>query len=550
MIFNDKQGRERKIAFVIVVLSIIAVSGFLIYDHYLWNPHEHRVGAIVMEMADSGNLVVPTLNGQPFLQKPPLYYVTAVAFLKLFRGEPARTIRMTSAFFGLLALLACARIGFVLGGMRIALASAAALATMAGFLQASHFILVDTALVAFVALAWWAFVEYREREQNVHLILVWVFAAGAFLSKGVIGIALIFPGMLMFLLWVHGWRQIFHPLHIAGLIAFAAVLSIWLVPLALHDDMESFRYWLFDQNFGRFLGSTHTHHAEGPLFYIPGFFLITLPWSPWLLAQTAGRLRHWKKEISPMEILALCWAGVGLVLLSIAANKREIYAYPLLPPAAILLAAYLGRREQLRGSRIWCLGWVLMAALAVPVMMVADLLEYVDSPSPWFILITGSLVAVAGFLLIKRLLDRPGGLGLPAFWAAPCFLIIQIAILYVPAAEAVGSHRSGMLKVASLIDPDETPTAYRFGESEIGSFSFYTGRRVIAIKELQDLSEYLSGNPNQILLVRKKRWPFQKNPEDLGRQVLGSIPVGRSRHIYVLQLEGPIKLRSQLEEDR
>ena len=550
MIFKKEQAWDRKIALVLVVLFITAVSGLLIYDHDLWNPHEHRVGAIVKEMADSGNLVVPTLNGQPFLQKPPLYHVTAVSIFQLFKGEPARTIRITSAFYGLLTLIACARIGFVLGGARIALASSAALASMAGFLQASHFILVDTALVAFVALSWWAFVEYWERERKVHLVLVWVFAAGAFLSKGVIGIALIFPGILAFLLWVRGWRQIFCPWHIAGLIAFAGISAIWLVPLALHDSGESFRYWIFQENLGRFLGSTHGHHAEGPLFYIPGFFVITLPWSPWLLVQAVDRLRRWEKDLTRMEILILCWAGVGLILLSFADNKRELYAYPLLPPAAILLAAFLGNREQLLGSRIWSLSWPILSLLAVPAMMLANFLGYADYPSPWFCFIAGSLVAVLGFLSIRHLLAHPGGLGMPAFWIAPCLLIVQIAILYVPAADAVVSHRPGMLKIAALIDPDDTPVAYRFGETELGSFSFYTGRRVILIENEEDLYDHMSRHPNKILLVRKKRWPFRMKPEDLGRQLIGSIQVGKDRHIFVLRFDRSIKLSSMFEGER
>ena len=546
MTSNKEQVKDRYIALTIVVIFIIAVSGLIIYDHDLWNPHEHRVGGIVKEMADSGNYVVPTLNGQTFLQKPPLYHVTAVSIFRLLKGEPARTFRMTSAFYGLLTLIACARIGFVLGGTRIALASAAALATMAGFLQTSHFIVVDTALVAFVALSWWAFVENQERKRNVYMILVWVFAAGAFLSKGVIGIALIFPGMLVFLLWVHEWRQIFCPWHIAGLIAFAAISAIWLVPLALYEGGELFRYWIFHENLGRFLGSTHGHHSEGPFFYIPGFFVITLPWSPWLLAQVVNRLRHWKKNMTRMEILTLCWAGVGLILLSLSDSKRELYAYPLLAPAAILLAAFLGEREQLLGRNIWSLGWALLSLLAVPATVLAYLFGYVNYSAPWFCFIAGSLVAVLGFLSIRRLLTRPGGLGMPAFWIAPCLLVVQIAILYVPAADPVVSHRPGMLKIADLIDPDDTPIAYRFGETELGSFSFYTGRRVTLVENEQDLNDHMFRHPNRILLVEKKRWPFRMNPEDLGQQLLGSIQVGKDRHIYVLRLNRPIALRSRL----
>lgn len=550
VIFGKEKTWDTSIALAIAVLFIIAVSGVLIYDHDLWNPNEHRVAAIVREMADSGNLVVPTLNGEPFLQKPPLYHVTAIFILKLFNGEPARMFRMTSAFYGILTLLACARIGYVLGGKRVALASAAALATMAGFLQASHFIVVDTALVAFVALSWWTFVEYQERKRIVHLILVWVFAAGAFFSKGIIGIALIFPGMLAYLVSLRKWRQIFSRWHLVGLIAFAGISAIWLVPLAFFEGGELFQVWIFQENLGRFLGTSHGHHSEGPLFYIQGFFVITLPWAPWLLAQVADRLRHWKRQLTPMEILALCWAGVGLVLLSLADNKRELYAYPLLPPAAILLANFLANREHLLGSCTWSLGWALLSLLTVPAAMAAYFLEYADYSSPWLFFTAGSVAAVLGFILIRRLQTHPGGLGMPAFWIAPCLLVVQIAILYGPAADAVVSHRSGMLKIAELIDSDDTPVGYDLGETDLGSFSFYTGRRVILVESKRDLSDLMSKHPHKIVIVKKKRWPFDQNPEDLGFKILGSVQVGRDRQFFVLRLDRPIKLYSQFEGER
>ena len=547
MNFATKPNWDANLALAIVVLYITAVSVLIIYDHDPWNPHEHRVAAIVKEMADSGNLVVPTLNGKPFLQKPPLYHATAVFSFKLFKGEPARAFRITSAFYGLLTLIACARIGSVLGSTRIALAAAASLVTMAGFLQTSHFILVDTALVAFVALSWWAFVEYRQRKPYVCRILVWAFAAGAFLSKGLIGPALIFPGMVVFQLWTGGWRQVFSILHITGLITFVGISALWLVPLALHDGGKSFNDWLFIENFGRFSGALHSHHSEGPLFYIPGFLVITLPWSPWLLVQAVDRLRHWKKNLREIEILTLCWAGVGLILLSLSDNKRELYAYPLLPSAALLLAAFLAGREQLAGGRIWSLGWTFISLLTVPTAILIHFLGYVDYPSPGICFIAGSLVAVLGFLSIRRLLARPGGWGMPAFWIAPCLVVVQIAILYVPVAEPIVTHRPGMMKIAELIDPDDMPAAYRLGETDLGSFSFYTGRRLILLESKQKLWKHLSKHPDRILLVTKRRWPFDKNPQDSGFEILGSVQVGKDRQFFILRLDQPIELNSQLK---
>ena len=543
MTLKSQQAWDRNIALSIVVLYIITVSGLIIYDHDLWNPHEHRVGGIVKEMADSGNLVVPTLNGEPFLQKPPMYHVTAVFIYKLFKGEPARTFRTTSAFYGLLTLIACARIGFVLGGARVALASAASLATMVGFLQASHYILVDTALVAFTALSWWALVEYLERQRKVCVVLVWVFAAGAFLSKGLVGIVLIFPGMLVFLLWEREWKHLFNPWQLVGLIIYFGILAVWLVPLALYDGGELLRFWIFEENVGRFLGTTRNYHSEGPLFYIPGFFVIVLPWSPWLCVYLVDRLRRWKKSLTRLEILVICWAGVGLILLSLSDNKRELYAYPLLPAAAILLAAFIGNREQIPLGRIWSFSWLLLSLLAIPFMMLAHFLGYVKYPSPWLFFIAGSAVVALGFLSIRYLLARPGGLGMPAFWIAPCLILIQFAILYVAVSDPIVSHREGMLKVAELFDPDDMPVAYRLGETETGSLSFYTGRRVIRVDNEKDFNDVMSSHPHKIVLVRKKRWPFHKNPEDLGQQLIGSVQVGEDRKMLVLRLDGPIKFR-------
>ena len=139
---------------------------------------------------------------------------------------------------------------------------------------------------------------------------------------------------------------------------------------------------------------------------------------------------------------------------------------------------------------------------------------------------------------------------MPAFWIAPSLLIIQIAFLYVPAADALVTHRPGMLKIADLLDPDDLPAFHRPDETILGSFSFYTGRRAILIENAQDLKVHMARHPNKILLVREKHWPFRKKPEDLDRQLIGSIQVGRDRRIFVLRPNKPIKLRSQHEEDR
>ncbi|HPS94083.1 MAG TPA: glycosyltransferase family 39 protein, partial [Deltaproteobacteria bacterium] len=62
-----------------VILSLAVLFLFLIpgINHGLWRPDEPRVAGTCAEMARTGDYVVPYLNGEPFLEKPPLYYAAA-----------------------------------------------------------------------------------------------------------------------------------------------------------------------------------------------------------------------------------------------------------------------------------------------------------------------------------------------------------------------------------------------------------------------------------------------------------------------------------------
>ena len=73
-------------------------------NHGFWGAEEPYVGGIIREMADSRDWVVPTLNGIPFLEKPPLYYVTGVLIAKGASSFAPWVLRLPSALFALATL--------------------------------------------------------------------------------------------------------------------------------------------------------------------------------------------------------------------------------------------------------------------------------------------------------------------------------------------------------------------------------------------------------------------------------------------------------------
>ena len=64
------------------LLLLVACCGFLLFYGLgafgLLGADEPRYAQVAREMLDRGDLITPTLNGKPWLEKPPLYYWQAM----------------------------------------------------------------------------------------------------------------------------------------------------------------------------------------------------------------------------------------------------------------------------------------------------------------------------------------------------------------------------------------------------------------------------------------------------------------------------------------
>src|SRR3954471_7454892 len=91
-------------SFVLSLVLAVALCCAGIGSHGLWSPDAPTGAAVGRAMLESGDLLVPRLNGAPFLEKPPLYWWTQVALFRL-AGVSDATARLPSALFGVLTLL-------------------------------------------------------------------------------------------------------------------------------------------------------------------------------------------------------------------------------------------------------------------------------------------------------------------------------------------------------------------------------------------------------------------------------------------------------------
>lgn len=188
-----------------------------------------------------------------------------------------------------------------------------------------------------------------------------------------------------------------------------------------------------------------------------------------------------------------CWLLPGLAVLSAASAKRSIYLIPLVPAAALLVAAWWRSRPARRrlGRAAGIAGWILFAigvvcAAALPVFIGAALTgaeprdpggalaAVAAEPSgvPAAAALLAALAAVA--LLVRR---DPGRGARGALVLAYVLFFVAGAILLPLAAPRLSARSMGE-EIRRQRDNGATVAAYRLTEGAMGQFLFYSGGTV------------------------------------------------------------------------
>src|SRR6202035_461449 len=341
--------------FLCALLAAVVLSFAGIASHHLWSPDEPRDAAVGSEMAASGDFVVPRLNGQPFLEKPPLYWWVEAGAYRLL-GTSDAVARLPSALFGTATLLVAYALGRRLGGPRVGLLSLAVLATTAEYSEDMGRAVVDPALVFFVALAhlgWVLIAAPRSpREGRWGCLLVALALPLAFLAKGVVGVGLGAGPPVFYLLASRRGRsfRLFLPLAVLALPLFVVAVAPWTLALYQHGGLAAVRECLIGNTFGRLLGTpagAAYGHRRPFWYYLETGPAILLPWVLALpAAWKAGLWRRAENGAEKARRLLFATFALGLLLLSAAATKRGLYVVPLLPAFAACVAWWLAGTEE------------------------------------------------------------------------------------------------------------------------------------------------------------------------------------------------------------
>jgi len=346
----------------LVALAIGVVLCFAgVFQQGLWAPDEPREAEIGREMLLSRWSSVPTLGGTPFLEKPPLFVWIMAAAYRLFGVSPG-VARLPAALFSVGAVFVAYLAGRRAGGRVAGLCAAAVLATCEEFATTSHSAVNDAALTFFVAAGHLAFLVARDDERagrrTKAFVVVGVCAALAFLTKGIVGPALLAAPPILAAAALREWKFARRACARASLWCgvFVAALGLpWMLALADSAGWDAVNECLWRNTVGRTLGgsggeSSFSVHAQPAWYYLRAFPESLLPWIVAAPALFAGGCLASTWRAGRARYLALV-ALAGVVLLSIPAGKRTTYAMPLLPAAATVVGVWLSRVGSRRGGR-------------------------------------------------------------------------------------------------------------------------------------------------------------------------------------------------------
>src|ERR1700689_3319512 len=153
------------------VLSGLLLLALLGCNRGLWTPDEPREAEISREMA-LAPAIIPTLNGERFIEKPPLYYWTVAAVYRLTGGASAWAARSVRGLAGAPTLALLVVWGSVAHSRAAGWLAALMLATSLQFMVSTHWVLLDPLLMFTTTLAAWSAWELLARPDSTALRLL------------------------------------------------------------------------------------------------------------------------------------------------------------------------------------------------------------------------------------------------------------------------------------------------------------------------------------------------------------------------------------------
>ena len=466
---------------------------------------ETRYLTVAWEMKLSNHWLLPTLNGEPYSHKPPLYF-WLINLVWAVLGTEVWAARLVSvaATAGVIAMTY--RLGRELFPDRETPIPSLAVLIVVGpavFIYGA-LLMFDQLLALWILVGLCALWRAAVKPSWAAWIVLGLAIGLGLLTKGPVVLLHLLPPALLARFWVPkdtelSARSWYGPLLVSLSIG-AAMIFAWAIPAAISGGPEFAHMIFWKQSAGRVVQAFH--HRQPIWFYVPilaGFLLPLFFWRPlWRALRKARR----EPLSSPVRFL-LCWLGPTFLAFCLVSGKQPHYMLPLMPGMAILAASVLTSADVRRGD-----AWVLCLPFAILFLV----LTIGPSIAVWAGLDLPTGFVSQGFGGFHPLLSLGAGalaiLLLVRAKGVPCqALAISAASALLIATVAVQCHRS-IFRFYDLAPIGKALEPYK--QAPIAVFNQYAGEfgflarltHPLEARNRKEVSAWLKSNPTGTAILR------------------------------------------------
>jgi 4-amino-4-deoxy-L-arabinose transferase-like glycosyltransferase len=481
---------------------------------------ETRYLSIAWEMRSTGDAIGLLLNGQPYMDKPPLLFWLVNVAWTLFGVSTVAARAVCVAF-------AAASIGTVVAvARRLGHDDAPAVGwVMLPFVLFGAFApitMFDGPLVFFVALGFLGLVHWVQGDSRHGAALFLVAAVCGLLAKGPVFLVHV-AGPLALVRWWHPGR-VASPWRFAVgigtcLVVACVPLAAWAVQSALRIDGVSVAHSLAHQSVGRV---THSFaHQRNVLWYVPWVVPFLLPWA------LVARWRQLRPSLGLASATPLGRFGIAASLpaffvFSLISGKQVHYLLPLVPGAAFVVASMA--REAPASLAYHRVGWLVAAAGLAWAWPVANATIGMRGNASWYV----AALAAAAMLLVAAMLvagmrHQPAGMALRQAAGAALAALVATVLL-------VGTHAKAHMDPAELADAvtrlQHRGVLVAAVDDEPGMVTFLA-RLAQPLPRITDEAAWVAAHPGGLALMHASRGsppPFVVAPISLADGWEGLVP--------------------------
>jgi len=480
----------------------------LIVSLPLLDPDEGLHAAIAQEMVIHHDYVTPTFLGEPFLDKPILFFWTEALSLRVF-GMREIAVRIPPLVFGLLGMLAVVALARTLFDQQRALIAGIVYASMVLPLGVSQVAVHDVALVPFMCgAAICLFHAARSPHAARWGIAIGLCLGSSILTKGLVGV--VFAGIFGLCLAAAdrgSFRRIATALAV-GIALAAVVAAPWYIAME-RAHPGYLHYYFVERHVRAYLTPTQPHAGRPWWYYAPIVIGGTLPWTGFLVAAVRAA---WRDRARILPLLLIAWAAIGLVFLSAGESKLITYVLPVFPALAIVVADYLVTAWRPREAWRWAAAVYLLFAVLLPPVAAAAL-HRVFAPSGNAAFLTAALASAVTLIAAA---DAWRARTLPRFMtSAAAATALSFSILMILVAPRMAAWMTSRDLARVLNEQGTLPSRVLIVGERVGSLVFYlsdplrqeaNANRITNVPMTEDVFEGLSGDPpDTVLAVRDDR---------------------------------------------